>query len=90
MKTRRIETTTHKPRKSKYAAAFNAMTASLQEDGPGQLRAVEGTQTWNPDTLQRWRMNLADYNRRHPIEGFRLSIRVCAENGLCFVWQPAK
>jgi len=90
MKTRRITTTVHRTYKSKYRAAWKAIFASLQEDGPGELRSIEGTETWQRDTLKRWSLGVRDYGRRRPVDGFRLSIRICAENGLCFVWQPAK
>jgi len=89
MKTREIEQIVRQPRISKYAKAWGPMTYSLANNGPdGKLRALVGTERWKTGTLKRWRMGLRDFAKRHTPAGVRLSLRICAKNGLVFTWKP--
>jgi hypothetical protein len=87
MHTKLVEQVVTIERRSKYAAAYRAMVGVLEADGAdGKLRAVTETATWTRPTLRRWRFGLRDRARRYPVVGYKLRLRICVNNGLCFAW----
>jgi len=88
MKIRVVDRTVRRPVASRYASLFRQIQASLEQDGvDGQLRALVGAERWYRKTLRRWAWGLRDYAKRHPVAGHRLSLHVCATNGLVFAWR---
>ena len=93
MKTAIIETgrTVSKPRASKYAPLLATMVQSLKRDGvDNRLRAVLETGTWSPAKVRRMVRGLRFHFRAHRMQGFRLSLKTCRLNGVCFRWAKTR
>ena len=89
MRTREVSAVEYGPRRSKYGRGWTTMVGTLEKHGPdGKLRALVGTERWTASTAKRWRLALRDYAKRHAPAGVRLSLRICARNGLVFTWLP--
>jgi hypothetical protein len=89
MRTKIVETgnAISQPRRSKYNRLLAATVESLRRDGAdSRLRAIEDTAAWSPGKLRRMTRGLRFHYRTHRVRGFKLSLRTCVLNGLCFLW----
>jgi len=89
MKTRLVEEIKPARRgpRSKYQRHVRVIEESLEGNGADdRFRALVGTEKWHARRQKSTSLGIREHFKRHPVAGCRLSLRLCAVNGLVFRW----